>query len=105
MKAAFYIREDSLYGSGLYSVFQRGRYDQWGEPYCIDSYISYERAKALCDQLNAGIDMESISILFDMAAKFDQMDSDEYRVACRYYHSLAQVQGWELAPEFLEGAK
>lgn len=50
----FYIRYNSFNQS--WSVFQAGRKNEFGEPYCVVPLVSEFEAQKCCESLNAGQD-------------------------------------------------
>ena len=56
MSNQFYVRMDTQYdyheGQELYHVFERGRLNEFGEPYCVCPFLFYDQARRMADDLN-----------------------------------------------------
>jgi hypothetical protein len=56
MGPKFQMRPDTQYdyypGEELYHVFEVGRFNDFGEPYCVAPFLSFEEAVALVRKLN-----------------------------------------------------
>lgn len=48
----FYIKSAEP-GSKSFNVMQRGRRNQFGEPYCVESHMTWNEAVALVEKLNS----------------------------------------------------
>lgn len=61
----FYMDQDTQYdynpGEELYHVFEYNRLNEFGEPYCVGPFLSYEEALKLRDKLNADVRQHSQS--------------------------------------------
>jgi hypothetical protein len=53
----FYMRMDTQYdyaeGQELYHVFERDRLNEFDEPYCVCSFLTYDEARRMSEQLNS----------------------------------------------------
>ncbi len=38
-----------------YSVFDRGRLNEWGEPYCVHCALTYQQAVSAANKLNLAV--------------------------------------------------
>lgn len=47
----FYMKS-SAYHDNSYSVFQRDRLNEFGEPFCVDPGLSYQEARETVEALN-----------------------------------------------------
>lgn len=56
----FYIRYSSFHNS--YSVFERGRLNEFNEPYCVVALVSEYEAQQCCEALNSGRDAWSWTV-------------------------------------------
>ena len=50
----YYSRPALMDPDNSESVFERGRFNEWGEPYCIEAALSIPQARALVERLNRG---------------------------------------------------
>ena len=48
----FYMKRSQVWENS-YSVFERNRLNEFGEPYCVDPGLSYEEARRRVEELNS----------------------------------------------------
>lgn len=53
MNTIKYFMKASKLWDNSYSVFQRDRLNEFGEPFCVDPALSYEEARKTVDALNS----------------------------------------------------
>lgn len=59
----FYMQMDTQFeyreGEELYHVFERGRVNEWGEPYCVSPFLTFESAQDLIEELSTSATNEA----------------------------------------------
>ena len=65
MERRFYIELDTEFtyrdGEEMYHIFEYGRWNEFGEPYCVMPYLTYEEAHALVTKWNNGGEVPNVN--------------------------------------------